>query len=145
MKKIESFGSRKEWMDFVWSEILKDIKNPRSAAIFNALMTAHEKEIFVNRLAAISRIKRGDGYREISEELWLSPTTIGSLKKLITNNSNKEYESYNKFKSKNKPAEKIHNKSQFDFDYLIPAWLEYYMSVYPKKNGPRWKFHKKTL
>lgn len=145
MKNIKEFNSRNDWVNFVWSKILADVKNLQFANMLNILISAHEKEIVVNRLAALTFIKQGKSYKQIGEELWLSPTTIRSLKRVAENNFNKEYKSYNKLKKDN---ENIKEKNERENKKYIPEpspffdWINYYASVFPKRNGPRWKFLK---
>jgi uncharacterized protein YerC len=143
MRNLKEFNSRKAWVDSIWSKILADIKNPQSAQMLNALISAHEKERIVNRLVALTLIKQGKSYKKIGEELWLSPTTIRSLKRLVENNFNKEYKSYNKLKKDNVDSGKKEMKSRnlIETSPFID-WIDYYVSVFPKKNGPRWKWVK---
>lgn len=144
--EISKFKSRKEWVNYVWAKLLKDLKNPVLNATLNSLLSSYEKQIIVNRLAALILIKEGKTYKQIGEELWLSSTTIRSLKKILQNNSIKEYQSYRLLSNERKQnaraqglkkvKEEIKNSSAF------LDWLDYWASVFPKKHGSRWKFIK---
>lgn len=140
MKNIKEFNSRKEWVGFVWTKILDDVKNPKLANMLNTLISAHEKEIIVNRLAALTFIKQGKSYKQIGEELWLSPTTIRSLKRIVENNFKKEYKSYNKLRKDN--AKEKPEKKNVTETSSFADWVDYYASTFPKRNGPRWNFLK---
>jgi DNA-binding CsgD family transcriptional regulator len=140
MKNIKEFNSRKDWINFTWSTILADVKNPQFANMLNVLISAHEKENIVNRLAALIFIEQGKSYKQIGEELWVSPTTIRSLKRITDNNYSKEYKSYNKLRKDNE-SNKIKSKNVPETPSFV-NWINYYASVFPKRNGPRWKFIK---
>ena len=62
MKNLKDFSSRKDRVNFTWSKILADVKNKQFTNMLNALISAHEKEIIVNRLAALIFIKQGKRY-----------------------------------------------------------------------------------
>ncbi len=140
---ISKFKSRKEWSAAVWQKLLKDINNPSLSAALDSLLSAHEKQIIINRFAAVSLIKEGKTYRQIGEELWLSPITVRAVKKVLANNSLQEYESCRMAGKKRRAnlmakrgAEKIPETP------FIINWIDYCLSVMPEKNGPRWKFLK---
>lgn len=136
--KLDKFKSRKEWADFVWQRLLKDIKNPVLGAALDSLLSSYEKNMIINRFAAVSLIKEGRTYRQIGEELWLSSTTIRSLKRALENNSLKEYQSYRLIKNKKKLGLKI-RKEIIETPSWV-NWVDYCASVFPKKSGPRWRF-----
>lgn len=141
--KVSKFKSRKDWSVAVWQKLLKDIRNPALSAALDSLLSSYEKQIIVNRLAAVSLIKEGKTYRQIGEELWLSPITIRAVKKVLTNNSGKDYESY-RLISNNRKAGLAAKRAAIrrpETPSLI-NWIDYCLSVMPKKNGPRWKFAK---
>lgn len=138
MKNLKDFSSRKDWAKFVWLKILADVKNPQFAGMLNALISAHEKEIIVNRLTALIFIKQGKSYKQIGEELWLSPTTIRSLKRISEDNFKKEYKSYNRLRKDGK-GKKIETKNVINVPPFV-NWIDYYVSIVPPKYGPRWKF-----
>ncbi len=140
--KICQFKSRKEWSDAVWHKLLKDIKNPSLSVALDSLLGAYEKQIIVNRLAALSLIKDGKTYKQIGEELWLSPTTISSLKKTLANNFSKEYQSQRAIKNKRNKQNAV--RIQRETVEWSPFWnrVDFYLENFPRKNGPRWKWVK---
>jgi DNA-binding CsgD family transcriptional regulator len=122
----------------VWSKLLKDIKNPELETLLNALLSQYEKDIITNRLIAISLIKQGKTYKEIGEELWLSSSTIRSLKRILENKSAKEYQTYRQLKKmakekieKNRKKEYIPEPSPF-FDAI-----DHFFNSIPRKTGFR--------
>ncbi len=136
--RISNFKSRKEWSLVIWQKILRDMKNPALSAALDSLLSPYEKSIIVNRFAAVSLIKEGKTYRQIGKELWLSPTTIRSLKRTLENNPVKEYQSYRLLK--NGRQNKVEGKSEVIETPSFINWVDYCLSVRPKKIGPRWKF-----
>ena len=137
--KINKFNSRKKWADFVWAKLLSDIKNPTLGNILDFLLTSYEKNIIVNRLTALSLIKKGKTYKQIEEELWLSPNTIRSLKIILEDNSNK-YQSCRFLRNKKIQARKT--KIKIPESHPIIDWIDYCVSVFPQKHGPRWKAYR---
>src|SRR3990167_831430 len=84
---VNKFKSRKEWKVYVWKKITEGLAKtnsvPEIERSLDMLLTAHEKEQMIKRVAAISFIKQGKSYREIGRILWLSPTTINAIRKSI--------------------------------------------------------------
>lgn len=141
VSNIDKFKSRKEWSDNAWRQLLKDIKHPALSASLDSLLSSYEKNIIINRFAAVALIKDGRTYREIGRELWLSPNTIRSLKRVLENHSARDYKSYRLFKNdRTTVAEKREAKQGLLESSEFVNWVDYCISVYPKKNGPRWKF-----
>jgi len=142
--KLDKFKSKKQWSDYVWQRLLKDIKNPVLSVALDSLLGRYEKNIIINRFAAIALIKEGRTYREIGRELWLSANTIRSLKRILESNSMKEYQSYRLRSNRQKQAQiakeldEIKREINNSSDFL--NWVDYCISVMPKKNGPRWRF-----
>lgn len=130
--------SRKEQASLVWLKLLIDIKNPELKILLNTLLSQYEKDIISNRIIAISLIKRGKTYKEIGEELWLSSSTIRSLKRMLENESAKEYQTYRQVKKavkekieKNRKKEYIPEPSPF-FDAI-----DHFFNSIPRKTGFR--------
>ncbi len=138
--KTSKFKSKKDWLAASWQRLLKDIKNPGLSAALDSLLSPYEKSIIVNRLAAVSLIKKGRTYQQIGEELWLSPTTIRCIKKVLEDNAPKEYQSYRLRNSKRLSQSQV-KKGAIEPSGFI-NWIDYCESVFPRKNGPRWKFFK---
>ncbi len=82
---LSRYSSRKEWEDACWWEIVK------SRDLLGALATSSERHNLVMRAAAIDRIDSGKKYRQIAEELWLSPQTISSIKKVMHESDYRSY------------------------------------------------------
>ena len=137
--EINKFNSRREWTDFMWKKLLSDIKNPNLSALLDSLLTSYEKNIIINRIAALALIKKGESYRQIGEKLWLSPNTIRSLKKILENNANK-YQSRRYIVNKKIKLGK--SKIKIPESHPIIDWIDYCVSVFPKKHGPRWKAYR---
>jgi len=77
--------SSKEWEAACWQKILESKELPQ------LLITAHERHDLVMRAAALDMLIAGKSYRQIGEELYLSPQTISGIKKAV---SEKSYRSY---------------------------------------------------
>jgi len=88
------YVSKKEQLKLIWLGLLKEINNPKLEKFLNTLLSQYEKDIISNRLAALSLIKQGKTYREIGKELWLSSTTISSLKSIVKGDPNTEYKTH---------------------------------------------------
>src|SRR3989344_6201734 len=108
MEKIDKFKSRNDWFIHAWLKFLKDIKNPDAADALNSLLSSREKIMIINRMAAMVLIREGKTYRQIGEELWVSPTTVRSLKRTLENNL-KEYQSYRLLRNKRNKKEEAEN------------------------------------
>lgn len=85
LEEISKFKSRKEWEDYVWSKIAEEIKKLKSenevSGFLKNLLGAGERKTMIKRAAALLLIQEGRKYREIEEILWISPSTISSIKK----------------------------------------------------------------
>jgi len=93
---IDRYSSRKEWEDACWRKILK------SGDLLGLLVTSYERHNLVMRAAVMDSINLGKGYRQIAEELWLSPQTISGIKKAISENSYRSYRERGKTERKKK-------------------------------------------
>jgi uncharacterized protein YerC len=78
---INRYSSRKEWEDACWHKILK------SKNLLGLLVTFYERHNLIMRAAVMDRINSGKRYRQIAEELWLSPQTISSIRRALKENS----------------------------------------------------------
>lgn len=93
---LSRYHSRKEWEEACWKEILK------SAKLLESLATSRERHNLVMRAAVINHFKSGKTYKQIGEELWLSPQTISAIKKAIKETSYQSYRERGKTKRKKK-------------------------------------------
>jgi hypothetical protein len=59
--------------------------------LLQLLLTSHERRDLVRRAAALEGLVSGKSYRQIGEELWLSPQTINVVKKAINENNYRSY------------------------------------------------------
>ncbi|NCO89583.1 hypothetical protein COW77_02755 [Candidatus Wolfebacteria bacterium CG18_big_fil_WC_8_21_14_2_50_39_7] len=98
---INRYSSRKEWEDACWHKILK------STNLLKLLVTSYERRHLVRRAAVMDGIHSGKRYRQIAEELWLSPQTISSIKRALKENS---YRSYRE-RSKKERKKKVYSSS----------------------------------
>ena len=85
MPALEDYSSRKEWEAACWKNIVE------SKELLQVLITSHERHNIVMRAATLEGLSSGKSYKKIGEELWLSPQTISSIKKAV---SEKSYRSY---------------------------------------------------
>ena len=99
--QISYYSSRKEWEDACWRKILK------STNFLELLVTSYERRNLIMRATVIDGINSGKSYRQIAEELQLSPQTISSIKKALKENS---YRSYRE-RSKKERKKKIYSSS----------------------------------
>ena len=119
MKDIEKFNlppishypSRKEWENACWNEILKSKK------IIKTLTTSYERHNLVMRVAVITGINLGKKYKQIAEELWLSPQTISGIKKTLKENGYKSYRERSKKERKKKVYSSDPATKQKEKDY----------------------------
>ena len=74
---LSQFSSRKEWENACWKVI------SRSESLLNVVTTASERHNIILRALGIEYINSGKKYRQIAEELYLSPQTISSIKKAL--------------------------------------------------------------
>ena len=85
MPLINNYPSRNEWEAACWEKILK------SKDLLRLLITAHERYDLVMRAAAIDSLFSGKSYKQIEEELWLSPQTVSGIKKAVREKNYKSY------------------------------------------------------
>src|SRR3990172_8184043 len=86
--------SRKEWENACWRKILK------SEELLGLLVTPYERHNLVMRAAVMERMRAGKRYRQIADELWLSPQTISSIRKASGKNSYHSYRERSKTERK---------------------------------------------
>ncbi|TSC96462.1 MAG: hypothetical protein Athens071426_674 [Parcubacteria group bacterium Athens0714_26] len=129
--------SKKEWQLHTWNLLLKDMNDSNFGKALNRILSIYEKNMIVNRLAALALLRKGKSYRKIGEELWLSPTTIRSLKKLL-DNSVMEYSSYRTVKNQKNDKNKKNRKIQET--PLFINWIDSFINKYPEKIGKRWNY-----
>lgn len=85
MPPVGAYPSRKEWEKACWQKLL------HSKRWLNRIVTPYERRNLILRATAVHRLHRGTSYKDIGNELWLSPQTISTIKKSI---SEKRYRSY---------------------------------------------------
>ena len=107
---IHKFKSRKEWETYVWKQLIEGLVKITSTEgmerLFDTMLTSHEKNQMIKRVAAIALLKQGKTYRDIGKMLWLSPSTISALKKSMR--MLKGYEShYMRHKKHEKPPKRL--------------------------------------
>lgn len=138
MKTSDKNISRKEKAELVWEKLLESIKNPELKILLNTLLSRYEKDIITNRLIAVSLIKQGKTYKEIGKELWLSPSTIRSLKRITENNSTKEYQTYRRIRKTTKEKIKRSCKEKYTQEPspFLDAIDNFFAGI-PKRTGFR--------
>lgn len=94
---INDCSSRAEWENFSWQKILS------SKELLELLITSSERHDLVMRAAALNRLIAGKNYKQIGDELWLSPQTISSIKKILRE---KSYQSYSERSKKERKKKK---------------------------------------
>ncbi|MFH1161789.1 MAG: hypothetical protein V1696_00730 [Candidatus Jorgensenbacteria bacterium] len=82
---VSDYPSRAAWEAACWKKLAA------SQGLLRLLITAYERHDLVMRAAALDRILSGKSYRQIGEELWLSPQTVSGIKKAF---KEKNYRSY---------------------------------------------------
>ena len=93
---VSHYSSRKEWESACWNKILKSRK------LLALLVTPYERHNLVLRAVALERIQSGKKYRQIAEELWLSPQTVSAIKKVMLENGYRSYRQRGKIERKKK-------------------------------------------
>ena len=88
--------SRKEWEGACWQKILK------SGEILDLLTTANERHNLIMRAAVVDCVNSGKKFRQIVEELQLSPQTVSSIKKALQENGYRSYRERGKTERKKK-------------------------------------------
>lgn len=96
LPQIGRYRFRKEWERACWHKIRK------SGELLELLVTPYERHNLVLRAVAIERIQSGKKYRQIAEELWLSPQTVSTIKKAMLGNSYRSYRQRGKVERKKK-------------------------------------------
>lgn len=88
-KQLSEFPSRKEWEDYLWSQIVRKFSAKKTynetELLLKDLFSTHERKRMIRRAIVLSLVAQGKSYREISKIVWISPNTISSLKKSILN------------------------------------------------------------
>lgn len=121
---VEKFKSRKDWEEYIWSQLTKGLAEADSTQkikeFLNMLLTAHEKKQMIKRASAVSLLKQGKSYREIGELLWLSPVTISAIRKSMR--AQKEYVS--SYARNKKPEKKQKPLTKKEWDQLqFSLWI----------------------
>ena len=93
---LSRFSSRKQWEEACWELISKSKK------FLDIITTPYERRNIVLRAAVIDYINSGKKYRQIGEELWLSPQTISSIKRSLNEPRYKSYRERGKSERKQK-------------------------------------------
>lgn len=99
MPAIGNYHSRAEWEDACWRKISV------SKDLLELLATSYERHNLIMRAAVIDALASGKTYRQIGNELWLSPQTISGIKKALVE---KNYRSYLE-RSKKERKKKIYS------------------------------------
>lgn len=118
MKKLNEFKSRKEWEDFLWSEMVNKLHESGSekqlSEQLQKLFSEHERNLAIKRMTALILLKEGLSYQQIGELLWISPSTISVIKKNYFGNS----------KSYHGRTASAKNPSRYTTDLKMPKGIE---------------------
>lgn len=94
-----------KWQEILWNNLLEKISKMNSKQelrrVLENLISEDERKMIMRRIAAIELIRQGKSYKQISRILWISPATIGAIKKSIFGASG-SYISHSKFYQKAK-------------------------------------------
>lgn len=77
MPPIGDYKSRLIWENACWEKILSN------KDLLKIIITPSERHYLVMRATTLDRLQSGKSYRQIGQELWLSPQTISCIKKSI--------------------------------------------------------------
>lgn len=91
---LRDYSNRTEWEGACWEKISE------SEALLQSFVTPNERHEIVMRIAAVEGLFAGKSYRKIAEELWLSPQTISSIKKSLTEKGYRSYPGRNERKKR---------------------------------------------
>lgn len=96
LPSLSQFSSRKEWEEACWKVISKSDK------LLSVVTTSYERHNIVLRALAAEYISSGKKYRQIAEELFISPQTVSSIKKSFDGRLYKSYRERGKSERKRK-------------------------------------------
>jgi len=125
MKKPNLFKSKKEWEEFVWEKIVAELVSSKSSKDINIFLARiigdYEKKLIIRRLTLALLVQEGLSYSQIGELLWLSPTTISTIKKNLSNSS-ESYKSRRNFP--NQPKKYSPKKLPSSFKSEDPSFAQ---------------------
>ncbi len=128
----------------IWKEVIEKFAKAKNAEeidqLFNSLMTFQERETVARRLAVLALVKKGFSYKQISEQLWVSPVTISVMKKSFFDQQG--YQSYREMKNGH-PSKPMGVSSDSPQESAFSKWLDYVAIVsegFLDMTAPRWKF-----
>ena len=104
LPSVDGYPSRKEWEEACWRKILK------SKRLLKLLITSHERNNLVMRAAVANGLAHGESYKQIAEDLFVSPQTISVIRKAIIENGYKSYSERSKKERKKKVYTVSRNK-----------------------------------
>ncbi|MBI4086324.1 MAG: hypothetical protein HY433_03760 [Candidatus Liptonbacteria bacterium] len=94
LPSIGNYSSRKEWEDACWLKIVT------SKELLKLLLTPNERHSLVKRAAAVEGLVAGKSYKQIGNELWLSPQTISCINKALKESGYRSYKERSKTERK---------------------------------------------
>jgi DNA-binding NarL/FixJ family response regulator len=92
LPKSEDFKTRKQWEESAWLELVMwcTKSDPKLVhTLLDSITSSSERRHIIKRAIAVDRIHHGASYRDIGEELWLTPQTISSIKKGLVSHTYK--------------------------------------------------------
>lgn len=103
------YSSRKEWEKSCWQKISK------SREFLDLLITSNERHNLVMRAAVADYTSLGKKFKQIVEELRLSPQTVSSIKKALKETSYRSYRERSKTERRRKEYD--HRPSQKEKEF----------------------------
>ena len=93
---LHRYSSRREWENACWQKLLK------SKSFLKSLVTSYERHNLVMRAAVKEGIRSGKRFKELSREIGLSPQTVSSIKKALSEGGYRSYRERGKTERKKK-------------------------------------------
>lgn len=120
MPPVSDYPSRVAWEAACWKKLAA------ARGLLHLFITAHERHDLVMRAVALDRLLSGKSYRQIGDELWLSPQTVSGIKKAFKEKSYRSYLERSKTERKKiirhslgRPAQSRPNRSPVRTKYGI--------------------------
>ena len=131
--------SRKEWSEDSWRGFLNSVEKAdskkRVTELLDTILSDSEKKLISKRLAALRLIEAGVSYKAIGRKLWMSPSTVSALKKIMYKPAPYQSSRYYATRSRN---EKRKNMKGVPPRSILDYWLNFPL---PSKTGKgRWRF-----
>lgn len=125
-REIESIS---EWEEYLWQRLLQQLFEINSKAELNnflsSILSNYERKMIVKRLNILLMLKENQLYREIGRRLWVSPNTIGSVRKSSLGYN--KYVSWRSISAKNKLLKQ--SKQRIKPAFMINPQIEIFLDT----------------